>query len=367
MSGRTYVLVWLGIFAGLIIILVLLRDILLPFVIAMAVAYLLDPVADKLERWGMSRTLATTILTVAFLIVVFVAVAFLLPVLQQQVINFLGNLPDYFNTIRNWAQPLVERWMSQLEPKDVERIEGAVGQFSGRAVQYVLNLIGNIWAGGMAIVGFFGILFITPVVTFYLLRDWDGIIKRIDSWLPVSQAPTIRAQAREMDRTLAGFVRGTGMVCLVLAAYYGAALSLAGLDFGLVVGIAAGVISFVPYIGSIGGLAVSVGLAMLQFEEGWRVGVIVGIFAIGQVLEGFVLTPKLVGDRVRLHPVWVIFAVLAGGSLFGFVGMFLSLPVAAMTGVLVRFGVAHYMTSPLYHGPTPPPDEPDGPSPGDAA
>jgi len=366
MSGRNYVLIWLGIFAALIVLLVVLRDILLPFVIGMAVAYLLDPVADKLQRWGMSRTLATTILTVAFLIVIFLAIAFLLPLLQQQIVNLLANLPSYFGTIRDWAKPIIERWMSELDPKDVERLESAVGQFSGRAVQYVLNLIGNIWAGGMALVGFFGFLFITPVVTFYLLRDWDMLLKRVDRWLPVSYAGTIREQAREMDRTLAGFVRGTGMVCLVLSAYYGAALSLAGLDFGLVIGIAAGLISFVPYVGSIGGLAVSVGLALLQFDEAWRVAIIAGIFGLGQVLEGFILTPRFVGDRVKLHPVWVIFAVLAGGSLFGFVGMFISLPAAAMIGVLVRFGISHYLASPLYHGPRPS-DDRDEPPPGGTA
>jgi predicted PurR-regulated permease PerM len=359
MSGRTYVLVWLGLLAALIIVLIVLRGILLPFVIGMAVAYFLDPVADRLERWGMSRTLATSLLTAVFLIVVLVAVAFLLPVLQQQLVNFLANVPGYFNTIRDWAQPIIERWLAKLDPADVQRLENAVGDFSGRAVQYVLDLIGSVWAGGMALVSFFGFLFITPVVTFYLLRDWDGLIGRINAWLPVRYAPTIGEQAREMDRTLAGFVRGTGLVCLILAGYYGAALSLAGLDFGLIVGIAAGLISFVPYLGSIGGLAVSVGLSVLQFDEGWRVLVVVGIFGIGQVLEGIVLTPKLVGDRVRLHPVWVIFAVLAGGALFGFVGMLVSLPMAAMIGVLVRFGISHYLASPLYHGPTESDGEPD--------
>lgn len=368
MSARNYVLIWLGIFAALIVLMIVLRGVLLPFVIGMAVAYFLDPVADKLERWGLSRTLATTLLTVAFLVVVFLAIAFLLPVLQRQLVDFLGNLPGYFQTIRAWAQPAIEGWMRRLDPEDVQRIENAVGAFSGRAIQYVLGLVGNIWAGGMALVGFLGVLFITPVVTFYLLRDWDSLIKRVDSWLPVRQAETIRAQARQIDETLAGFVRGQGMVCLILAAYYGATLSIAGLEFGLVVGIAAGLISFVPYVGSVGGLAVAVGLALLQFDEAWRIGVVAAIFGIGQALEGMVLTPKLVGDRVRLHPVWVIFAVLAGGSLFGFVGMLVSLPVAAVIGVLVRFGIAHYLASPLYHGPgegeaAPRIEPPSGPGP----
>ncbi len=368
MNARNYVLVWLGIFVALIVVMIVLRGVLLPFVIGMAVAYFLDPVNDRLERLGLSRTLATTVLTIAFLIVVFLAIGFLLPALQRQLIDFLANLPGYFQTIKEWAQPAIERWMSGLAPEDVKRIEDAVGSFSGRGIQYVLGLVGNLWAGGMALVGFLGVLFITPVVTFYLLRDWDSLLKRVDGWLPVRHAETIRQQARLIDETLAGFVRGQGMVCLILAAYYGAGLSIAGLDFGLVVGLAAGLISFVPYVGSVGGLVVGVGLALLQFDEAWRVGVVAAIFGIGQALEGMVLTPKLVGDRVRLHPVWVIFAVLAGGSLFGFVGMLVSLPLAAVIGVLVRFGIAHYLASPLYHGPEETEDIPKvGPPPGPPA
>ncbi|MSO74060.1 MAG: AI-2E family transporter [Alphaproteobacteria bacterium] len=350
MNARNYVLVWLGIFAALIILMIVLRGVLLPFVIGMAVAYFLDPVADRLERWGMSRTISTTLLTVAFLIVVVLAIAFLLPVLQRQLVDFLGNLPGYFQTIREWAEPAYQRWMSKLDSEEVKRVEEAVGAFSGRGIQFVLGLVGQIGSGGMALVSFLGVLFITPVVTFYLLRDWDILLKRVNGWLPVRHADTIRQQARLIDETLAGFVRGQGMVCLILAVYYGAALSIAGLEFGLVIGIAAGLVSFVPYIGSVGGLVVGVGLALLQFDEIWMVAVVAGIFGIGQLAEGMILTPKLVGDRVRLHPVWVIFAVLAGGSLFGFVGMLVSLPVAAVLGVLVRFGVLHYLASSLYHG-----------------
>ncbi len=350
MSARNYVLIWLGIFAALIILMIVLRGVLLPFVIGMAVAYFLDPVADRLERWGMSRTISTTLLTIAFLIVVVLAIAFLLPILQRQLVDFLGNLPGYFQIIREWAEPAYQRWMSKLDPEEVKRVEDAVGAFSGRGIQFVLGLVGQIGSGGMALVSFLGVLFITPVVTFYLLRDWDVLLKRVNGWLPVRHADTIRQQARLIDETLAGFVRGQGMVCLILAVYYGAALSIAGLEFGLVIGIAAGLVSFVPYIGSVGGLVVGVGLALLQFDEIWMVAVVAGIFGIGQLAEGMFLTPKLVGDRVRLHPVWVIFAVLAGGSLFGFVGMLVSLPVAAVLGVLVRFGVSHYLASSLYHG-----------------
>jgi len=217
-------------------------------------------------------------------------------------------------------------------------------------VQFVLGIVGDIWAGGMALVNFLALVFITPVVTFYLLRDWDNIVARVNSWLPREQAPVIRDQARLMDSTLAGFVRGTGIVCIVLAVFYGATLSAAGLEFGLAIGIAAGLLSFVPYLGSIGGLIICVGLALLQFDEAWRIAVVAGIFVIGQIAGDYVLTPRLVGQRVSLHPVWIIFAVLAGGSLFGFVGMLVSVPVAALIGVLVRFGIGTYLESDMYHG-----------------
>ena len=354
MRARTYVGTWLFAFAALIVLMVVLRDILLPFVAGMAVAYFLDPVADRLERAGFSRTLATTLITAAFIIVVGLLLFFLVPVLQAQVVAFLKNLPDYFHSARGWAEPMIERWIAELEPERMEKAETVIENFSGRAVQFVLGVVGDIWAGGMALVNFLALVFITPVVTFYLLRDWDNIVARVNSWLPREQAPVIREQAQLMDSTLAGFVRGTGIVCLVLAAFYGATLSAAGLEFGLAIGIAAGLLSFVPYLGSVGGLVICVGLAVLQFDETWRIAVVAGIFVIGQIAGDYVLTPRLVGQRVRLHPVWIIFAVLAGGSLFGFVGMLVSVPVAALVGVLVRFGIGTYLESDMYHGGTGP-------------
>ena len=315
----------------------------------MAVAYFLDPLADRLERAGLSRTFATIIITAAFTVVVVLFLIFAVPLLQGQIIDFLGKLPEFFQAARGWAEPLIERWTDKLDPEKTDRADAVIEQFSERAAQFVLAMLGNIWAGGMALVNF-ALLFITPVVTFYLLRDWDSIVARLNSWLPKAQAETIREQARIMDSTLSGFVRGTGMVCLILAVFYAATLSVAGLQFGLAIGLAAGILSFVPYLGSLGGLIICVGLAFLQFDEGWRIAVIAGIFIIGQLAEGMFLTPKLVGDRIRLHPVWVIFAVLGGGTLFGFVGMLIALPVAALVGVIVRFGIGQYLESKIYLG-----------------
>ena len=350
MNIRTYTGVWLAAIVALIILLVLFQSILLPFVAGMAVAYFLDPVADRLERAGLSRTLATTIITAAFIIVVVLLLIFAVPLLQGQVVDFLSNLPEYFQALRGWAEPMIERWTDKMDPKQGDRAEAVIENFSERAVQFVLGMLGDVWAGGMALVNFLALLFITPVVTFYLLRDWDSIVARLNKWLPRAQAETIREQARIMDSTLSGFVRGTGMVCIILAIYYAATLTAAGLQFGLAIGLAAGILSFVPYVGSLGGLIICVGLAFLQFDEGWRIAIIAAIFVIGQLAEGMFLTPKLVGDRIRLHPVWVIFAVLAGGTLFGFVGMLIALPAAALIGVIVRFGISQYLDSKIYLG-----------------
>ena len=350
MNIRTYTGVWLAAIVALIILLVLFQSILLPFVAGMAVAYFLDPVADRLERAGLSRTLATTIITAAFIIVVVLLLIFAVPLLQGQVVDFLSNLPEYFQALRGWAEPMIERWTDKMDPKQGDRAEAVIENFSERAVQFVLGMLGDVWAGGMALVNFLALLFITPVVTFYLLRDWDSIVARLNKWLPRAQAETIREQARIMDSTLSGFVRGTGMVCIILAIYYAATLTAAGLQFGLAIGLAAGILSFVPYVGSLGGLIICVGLAFLQFDEGWRIATIAAIFVIGQLAEGMFLTPKLVGDRIRLHPVWVIFAVLAGGTLFGFVGMLIALPAAALIGVVARFGISQYLDSKIYLG-----------------
>ena len=215
-------------------------------------------------------------------------------------------------------------------------------------LSWATDIVAGVLSGGAAVANTLSLIIITPVVTFYLLRDWDNIAATVDGWLPRAQAPTIRELASEVDRTLAGFLRGQGTVCLLLGVFYAIGLTVAGLDFGLVIGLIAGLLSFIPYVGSIVGLLLSVGLAFLQFDDWLRVAVVAGIFFVGQALEGNVLTPRLVGGRVGLHPVWVIFAILAGGTLFGFVGVLLAVPVAAVIGVGTRFALTRYLDSPYY-------------------
>ncbi|MEE8188055.1 MAG: AI-2E family transporter [Kiloniellales bacterium] len=338
---------------GLVILLAavfLLRSVLLPFVAGMAVAYLLDPICDRLESWGMSRTLATTVLTIFFLIFAVVSILLLVPILAGQVANLLERAPGYIEALRNQMTALLAMIEAKIDPAMVERFEGAVAGSAERLVAWLTKLIGRLVSGGVALATLASMLLITPIVAFYLLRDWDRLVSRIDSWLPHDHAEVIREQVRAVDRTLAGFLRGQGAVCLILGSFYALALTIAGLDFGLVIGMVAGVLTFIPYFGAIVGLLLSVGLALVQFDDWTRVAIVAGIFFVGQAVEGNYLTPKMVGDSVGLHPVWVIFGLLAGGALFGFVGVLLAIPAAAVIGVGVRFALARYMDSPYYRG-----------------
>ncbi|SCA57634.1 putative permease [Candidatus Terasakiella magnetica] len=333
-----------------ILLLYVLHDVLTPFVAGMAVAYFIDPIADKLEKWGLSRTTATSVITVGFFIIMIGALSLLLPVLTSQVIGFAGRVPTYFDHLHGLLKPVVQQVFSGASEADLKELGATAASFAKQAFSVVGNLLQRLISGGAALFDVVSILVLTPLVTFYLLRDWDLLVARIDHWLPRKHAPVIREQFSLIDETLAGFVRGQASVCLMLGSFYAIGLSVLGLEFGLLVGLGAGLISFIPYFGSILGFGVSISIALVQFDDLTQVGLVAGVFAIGQILEGNVLTPKLVGEKVGLHPVWVIFALMAGGALAGFTGVMLAVPVAAIIGVLVRFGLAQYMKSALYTG-----------------
>ncbi len=341
---------WLAGLGLFVLALWLLSGMLLPFVAGLAIAYLLDPVVDRLEGWRLPRWLATTLVLLFFVVVLVLLALLLVPLVQAQVAHLIEVLPSYATVVRERAMPMLERLIHRLSPEDVDRLRGAAGSYAGDLVGWMGRVLSGILSGGLALFDVLSVLFITPIVAFYLMRDWDVLVATVNGWLPLHHAETIREQAREVDSTLAGFVRGQALVCLVLGLFYAVALSAAGLDFGLVIGLLAGLLSFIPYVGSLFGFVASTGLALLQFDSLWRVGVVVAIFLFGQAVEGNVLTPKLVGDKVGLHAVWVIFALLAGGSLFGFVGVLLAVPVAAVIGVLARFALRQYLASPYYRG-----------------
>ena len=349
-GGERRVWFWLAAGAVVVGLVYVLRGVLMPFVAGMLVAYFLDPVADRLEEWKCSRALATSLITAAFFAVAVALLLLIIPLLQTQVAGFVGRVPQYGEALRERAGPLLE-WLSESIAADGgDRLKEIAGDYASQMITWLGSFLKQLWSGGMALLNLLSLALITPLVSFYLLRDWDRIVARLDTLVPREAAPVVREQLLEIDRTLAGFIRGQATVCLILGVFYGIGLSLVGLDFGLIVGLATGLISFIPYFGMLVGLAVGFGIALAQFSGWVDIALVAGVFAVGQVIEGNFLTPKLVGDRVGLHPVWIIFALLAGGALFGFTGVLLAVAAAAAIGVLVRFAVGRYRDSELYQG-----------------
>jgi predicted PurR-regulated permease PerM len=351
MTSRRQLRFWLMTLLVLVCTLYLLRDMLLPFVAGMAIAYFLDPVADRLESVGAPRWLAATCVLLFFVLILVLAIVLLVPLIQSQIVQLVDALPQIVNWVNTIGIPTIERMLTKLSVENVERLKNAVNSFAGDAVSWLGTVLRGIVTGGFALFDVLTLLFITPVVAFYLLRDWDLMITTIHRCLPRQHVPTILGQVNEIDDTLAGFVRGQATVCLILGLFYGVALSVFGLNFGLVIGSIAGLLSFIPYVGSMVGFVASVGVALVQYETWTPVLIVVAIFVVGQAVEGNFLTPKLVGEKVGLHPVWVMFALLAGGSLFGFLGVLLAVPVAAVIGVLTRFALQQYIASPYYAEP----------------
>lgn len=341
---------WLCCLGITVLLLWLLSSILLPFVAGMAVAYFLDPACDRLERLGLSRSLATWVVTILFTLTFIILLALILPAAISQAADLLQRLPQLFESLRGTLETLLQRLDSQVADSLLRQARSALSGFLGNFMSIMTDAALGLLSGGAAIVSLLSLLVLTPVVSFFLLRDWDRMVARIDSWLPRPHAPVIRRLAHEADEMLAGWVRGVLTVCISLSIFYAVGLTLVGLPSGLLIGIAAGMLSFIPYLGAALGFLLSVGLAFLQFDDWLPIVAVAFIFFTGQALEGNILTPKLVGDRIGLHPVIVIFAVLAGGVLFGFLGVLLALPVAAVVGVLVRFALQQYLQSDLYHG-----------------
>lgn len=355
MSARQQLGYWL---AGLILLLIalyLLSGILLPFIAGIAVAYFLDPIADRLQRWRVPRGLAAALVLGVFFLLGVAAALLVVPVLQQQIFGLAARLPGYVAALRENVLPVLAELLARAGTDfHDDSLRQAMGGVTAEVAGFVRRLLGGVWDSGVAIVNLLSLLFITPIVAFYLLRDWDLIVARLDGWLPRQHRETVRGLAGDIDAVMAGFIRGQGTVCLILGVFYASALSLAGLDFGLIIGIIAGLVSFIPFVGAIVGLLLSTVQALVQFWPDFvQIGIIIAIFVAGQVLEGNFLTPRLLGNRVGLHPVWVMFGLLAGGALFGFVGVLLAVPLTAGIGVVARFLLQRYKASRLYIGDAP--------------
>ena len=349
----------IALIVGLLIVfwlaLQLFASVLAPFVAAAVIAYALDPPTTQVTRLGLPRGFAALFMILLLLTLVLLFALLLYPLLLAQIGLLVYRIPYYATLLQGWARDVLTDLQQNFGTDVVnDRIRDLVSGQAASMLSFLLSTATGLVGSGFAIFNLLSLAVVTPVVGFYLLRDWPALIGMINSWLPHRYGSVIRAQAREVDRVLSAWVRGQALCCLFLALYYAAALSAAGLDLGLIVGLSAGILSFIPYVGSISGAVISVGLAIAQFPD-WRgVAVVIAVLVVGHVLEGYIIYPRFLGDRVELPAVWVIFALFAGAAAFGFLGVMLAVPVAATIGVLCRFWLRRYLSSPLYLDPPSP-------------
>jgi predicted PurR-regulated permease PerM len=341
-------LFWLAVIVILILTLGLLRSILLPFAAGIVIAFSLTPAVSRLERWGLGRSLASALVLIVFLVAVAGVFLLLVPLIQDQVVQFIGRVPQLITSLQDQLGQLLNLLQQRLPADEMAKLRDMVGTQLGAVLSWVASLFQSMITSSIAILNIISLVVITPIVSFLLLRDWEVMVAQIDSFLPRQSLGTVRAQARIVSDTLVGFIHGQTIVCMVLAVYYGVALTIGGLESGLALGLLIGVLAIIPMLGAALGFMLALGLAASQYGTWGAILTVCGIFAFGQAIESNFLTPKLVGDRIHLHPVWVIFALFAAGTLFGFVGILLAVPSAAVIGVLVRFALARYRRSPVY-------------------
>lgn len=336
--------IWIGTLTAIVLTVVLLREILLPFVAGIAVAYLLAPVVDRIERIGVNRTVATLGIVAVFVIGVGGVAVLIIPLLGTELVAFIEEVPSYIGRLQAFANNPSRPWLRKLVGEGLNEADLSAGQIASFAADWVPTFLRSLWSDSQAVISILSLMVVTPIVTIYLLIDWKNLIATIDRSIPAAERGHILALAGELDDTISGFLRGQGTICLILAIYYALALWLIGLNHGILIGIAAGLISFIPYLGSFAGLGVSLCVVILQFWPSWTlIPVVAGIFLAGQAIADYVLAPYLIASRVHLNPVWVMFAIAAFGYLFGFVGLLIAVPLAAAIGVVIRFTLREHL------------------------
>jgi predicted PurR-regulated permease PerM len=341
---------WSAALLVFVLLLWLLSEILLPFIAGLAIAYLLTPLTDRLERLGVNRLAAALLIITVVVLALIYLILLVAPILGAQLSSFIESVPGNVTKLQALLSDPSRLWIQRLLGAGFSA-DKSIGDLMTQGVSWLTAFLHSLWSGGRALVSVFSLVVVTPVVAFYLIYDWHRMIHTVDGWIPVQQRDTVRGLAREIDAAISGFVRGQTAVCLILGSFYAVALTLTGLNFGLLIGLISGLITFVPYVGSMTGLVLSLGVAVAQFWPAYgSILLVLGIFLVGQFIEGNVLSPKLVGESVGLHPVWLIFALLAFGYLFGFVGLLVAVPLAATIGVLCRFVLRRYLQSSFYTG-----------------
>lgn len=329
----------------------LFSGILAPFIVGFVVAYILNPIVAKLEKRSIPRWVSSLFILSLFFIIVIISLLFAVPVLVHEMVDLIKSLPDVFASVQVWFKHTFPSIELPKSFEDIQEMDATIiSEKMGSVLQISKNILGNVFQGGLAVVGFLSFILLMPIVAFYLLIDWNRLNQKINELIPQGNTKTISSILNEINQSLSGFIRGQLTVCFLLGGFYAIALSVIGLKYGFFVGVASGFLSIIPYVGSIFGLVASVGLAFYQFG-GWEYPLIaLGIFVFGQMVEGNYLTPKLVGESVGLHPLWVMFALMAGGTLLGLMGMIVAVPVAAIIAVLIRYAIIGYKDSAYYKG-----------------
>ena len=345
---------WLLTFILLVVALWILKPVLLPFLAGTAIAYFLNPVVDRLEKRNIPRWLCALMVLGGFALLIALLLLLIVPLLQNQIGALMNAIPGYLEKARTHFMPIVEDWLARFSPDDVQQIRDAAGGYAGSVATFVAGAFKNVVNDGLALIDILALLIITPVVAFYLMRDWPSVTGAFDSLIPRRHYDVVVEQLRAIDDSLSGFVRGQALVCLSLGLVYSIGLTAAGLQYGVAIGVAAGVLTFIPYVGTCFAWVSSIMLALVQFDNFGRIGFVIGVLVLGHILESYVLTPRLVGHRVGLHPVWILFALIAGVRLMGFTGVLVAVPTAAVLGVLIRFAIQQYKSSSLYKDPLAP-------------
>ena len=360
MRAERQVLFWVTAAAALILVIALLKDILLPFVAGVALAYFLTPLADRLVALGLNRIVASLLIVATLAVIVVAALILVVPVIVAQAQDLIAALPGEITRLRE----MIETWARERLGPGFGGLDGQIGRASDALAENWASLAGwaasSIWSRGLAIVNFLALMLVTPLVVFYLLIDWHAMLEKVDGWLPRAHAASIRTLASDMNDSVAAFIRGQGTVCLILAALYAIALSAIGLNYGLLIGLATGLMAFIPFVGWALGFLMATAVAVMQYwPDMLPILLVVGVFLAVQGLDAGFLSPTIVGSKIGLHPVWLIFALFVFSYLFGLVGTLVAVPLAAALGVLIRFALDVYLGSRVYQGALPPPDSPE--------
>jgi predicted PurR-regulated permease PerM len=338
---------WITICVLALAALVLLRPILLPFAAGMALAYLLAPVVDRLERVGIHRTLAAVLLVLVLIIGIIGPVLVMLPALVDELRHFLDAFPRAVARVQAILANMSLPGLHKITGDELRVEESATSAVESMGTAWLEDFVHSAWSRGTALFSLISLLVVVPIVTIYLLVDWNRMVATIDGWLPARTHDDAQSVGREIHETVTGFVRGQVVVCLILAAFYATALRLVGLNHAVLIGATAGLVSFIPYFGSTAGLVVATCIAIAQFWPDWTIPLVVGgIFVLGEGLADHVLSPRIIGSRVKLHPLWLMFALFAFGYLFGFLGLIIAIPLAASLGVVLRFAMRKALASP---------------------